>query len=93
MNLESILKIIKQRLSEPENYNSQRSLLKSSWRDNMCEFKVILNGKEVWSDVIYAKADGNKVILRDVAGQSKEFKNCKIVEVDVNATKLVLAGA
>ncbi|MBS7607806.1 MAG: CooT family nickel-binding protein [Candidatus Bathyarchaeia archaeon] len=59
----------------------------------MCEFKVILNGKEVWSDVIYAKADGNKVILRDVAGQSKEFKNCKIVEVDVNATKLVLAGA
>lgn len=59
----------------------------------MCEFKVILNGREVWDDVIYAKAEGNKVILKDVAGQSKEFKNCKIVEVDVNATKLVLASA
>ncbi|MEM2440396.1 MAG: CooT family nickel-binding protein [Candidatus Bathyarchaeia archaeon] len=57
----------------------------------MCEFKVILNGKEVWNDVVYAKAEDNKVILRDVAGQSKEFKNCKIVEVDVNATRLVLA--
>jgi len=58
----------------------------------MCEFKVILNGKEVWNDVVYAKVDGNKVILKDVAGQLKEFKNCKIMEVDVNATKLVLAG-
>jgi len=59
----------------------------------MCEFKVILNGKEVWNDVVYAKVEGGKVILRDVAGQSKEFKNCKIIEVDVNATKLVLAGS
>jgi predicted RNA-binding protein len=58
----------------------------------MCEFKVILNGKEVWNDVVYAKVDGNKVILKDVAGQLKEFKNCKIMEVDVNATRLVLAG-
>lgn len=58
----------------------------------MCEFRVILNGKEIWSDVVYAKAEGNKIILKDVAGQSKEFKNCKIIEVDVNATRLVLAG-
>jgi len=58
----------------------------------MCEFKVILNGKEVWNDVVYAKVDGNKVILKDVAGQLKEFENCKIMEVDVNATRLVLAG-
>lgn len=58
----------------------------------MCEFKVILNGEEVWNDVVYAKAEGNKVILRDVAGRSKEFRNCKIIEVDVNATRLVLAG-
>ncbi|MCS7124820.1 MAG: CooT family nickel-binding protein [Candidatus Bathyarchaeota archaeon] len=59
----------------------------------MCEFKVILNGKEVWNDVVYAKVEGNKVILKDVAGQSKEFKNCKIIEVDVNTTRLVLAGS
>lgn len=61
--------------------------------ENMCEFKVILNGKEVWNDVVYAKAEGNKIILKDVAGQSKEFKNCKIVEVDVNTTRLVLASS
>lgn len=59
----------------------------------MCEFKVILDGKEVWNDVVYAKTEDGKVIAKDVAGQLKEFKNCKIVEVDVNATKLVLAGS
>jgi len=57
----------------------------------MCEFKVILNGKEVWDDVVYAKAEGGKVTVRDVSGQTKEFKNCKIIEVDVNTTRLVLA--
>jgi predicted RNA-binding protein len=57
----------------------------------MCEFKVILNGKEVWSDVVYAKAEGGKVTVRDVSGQTREFKNCKIIEVDVNNTRLVLA--
>lgn len=59
----------------------------------MCEFKVILNGKEVWNDVVYAKAERGKVIVKDVAGQSKEFKNCRIIEVDVNTTRLVLAGS
>lgn len=59
----------------------------------MCEFKVILNGKEVWNDVVYAKAETEKVIVKDVAGQSKEFKNCKIIEVDVNTTRLVLGGS
>jgi len=57
----------------------------------MCEFKVILNGKEVWNDVVYAKAESGKVTVRDVSGQTKEFKNCKIIEVDVNSTRLVLA--
>ncbi len=57
----------------------------------MCEFKVILNEKEVWNDVVYAKAEGGKIILKDVSGQTREFKNCKIVEVDVNTTRLVLA--
>ncbi|MGQ9538923.1 MAG: CooT family nickel-binding protein [Candidatus Bathycorpusculaceae bacterium] len=59
----------------------------------MCEFKVILNGKEVWNDVVYAKAETGKVIVKDVVGQSKEFKNCKILEVDVNTTRLVLGGS
>lgn len=59
----------------------------------MCEFKVILNGKEVFNDVVYAKAEGGKVLVKDVAGQTKEFKNCRIIEVDVNTTRLVLAAS
>jgi len=59
----------------------------------MCEFKVILNGKEVFKDVVYAKVENGTVIVRDVIGESREFRNCKIVEVDVNKTKLVLSPA
>jgi predicted RNA-binding protein len=58
----------------------------------MCEFKVILNGREVWNDVVYAKVENGKVMLRNVAGEMKEFRNCKIIEVDVNTTRLVLAS-
>jgi len=57
----------------------------------MCEFKVILDGKTVFKDVIYAKTESNKVIVKDVLGESKEFRNCKITEVDVNSTRLVLS--
>jgi len=59
----------------------------------MCEFKVILDGKEVFKDVVYAKVESNNVIVKDAIGKSKEFKNCKIIEVDVNATRLVLSHA
>lgn len=59
----------------------------------MCEFKVILNGKEVFKDVVCAKVENETVTVRDVIGESKEFRNCKIVEVDVNTTKLVLSKA
>lgn len=57
----------------------------------MCEFNVILNGKTVFKDVIYAKAESNNVVLKNVLGEAKEFRNCKIIEVDVNATRLVLS--
>ncbi|MGB9853596.1 MAG: CooT family nickel-binding protein [Candidatus Bathyarchaeales archaeon] len=57
----------------------------------MCEFKVILNGKEVFKDVVYAKVENGTVIVRDVIGESGEFRNCKIAEVDVNKTRLVLS--
>ncbi|HYB68398.1 MAG TPA: CooT family nickel-binding protein [Candidatus Acidoferrales bacterium] len=57
----------------------------------MCEFTVILDGKEVFKDVVYAKMEGGKVILRDVLGESMQFSNCRIAEVDVNSTRLVLS--
>ena len=57
----------------------------------MCEFNVILNGKIQFKDVVYAKVEGNNVTVKNILGEAKEFKNCKITEVDVNATRLVLA--
>ena len=56
----------------------------------MCEFNVIFNGKNQFKDVVYAKVNGNNVIAKNVLGETKEFKNCTISEVDVNSTKLVL---
>ena len=58
----------------------------------MCEFDIILNGKVEFKDVIYVKVEGDKVTVKNILGEAKEFKNCKIVEVDVNLTRLVLSA-
>ena len=55
----------------------------------MCEFKVMINGKTVFKDAVYAKSDGNRVIVKDILGDVKEFQNYKIIEVNIN-TKLKL---
>jgi predicted RNA-binding protein len=57
----------------------------------MCEFDIILNGKVQFKDVIYVKVEDDNVTVKNILGEGKEFKNCKIVEVDVNSTRLVLA--
>jgi predicted RNA-binding protein len=58
----------------------------------MCEFEVSLKEKTVFKDAVYAKADGNKVIVKDVLGTSKVFENCKITEVDVGSERMVLSS-
>jgi len=58
----------------------------------MCEFKVFLDGDVVFKDAIYAKTESNNIVVRDVLGESRKFKNCKIVEVDVSSTRLVLSS-
>lgn len=58
----------------------------------MCEFNVILDGETVFKDTIYAKTHGDGVIIKDVLGKTKEFNGCRIVEVDVNSARLVLAN-
>jgi predicted RNA-binding protein len=68
------------------------SHLNSSRERKMCEFNVILNGKTVFKDVVYAKTENNSVTVKSILGEAKEFKNCKITEVDVNATRLVLTA-
>jgi predicted RNA-binding protein len=57
----------------------------------MCEFNVILNGTVQFRDVIFAKVDGLNVTVRNILGEAKEFKNCRIVDVDVPNTRLVLS--
>ena len=57
----------------------------------MCEFNVILNGKIQFKDVIYVKVEADKVAVKNILGEGKEFANCKIVEVDVPNARLVLS--
>ncbi|MDR0319055.1 MAG: CooT family nickel-binding protein [Nitrososphaerota archaeon] len=56
----------------------------------MCEFTIIFDGQKVFSDVIYAKVEGNTVTVKNIIGDSKEYQNVKITEIDVTTTRLVL---
>lgn len=58
----------------------------------MCELNVILDGKVQLKDVIYAQVDGNRVIVKNIIGEVKEFNNVRISEVDVTTTRLVLVA-
>ncbi|MFQ6064297.1 MAG: CooT family nickel-binding protein [Candidatus Bathyarchaeia archaeon] len=57
----------------------------------MCEFTVFLEGEKVFEDVIYAKAEGWRVTLKDVLGVSRVLENCRITEIDVSSERLVLS--
>jgi len=57
----------------------------------MCELKVIVENEVAFENVIYAKATGNKVVVRDVLGKSREFKNHQITEVNISKEQLVLS--
>ncbi|TRO47315.1 CooT family nickel-binding protein [Candidatus Bathyarchaeota archaeon] len=59
----------------------------------MCEFNIILDGEILFKDAVYAKTEGNNVTVKNVLGEAREFKNCKITEVNVNTTRLILTAA
>ena len=59
----------------------------------MCEFSVSLQDKTVFRDAVYAKAEGNKVTVKNILGISKSFEDCTIQEVDVQSERLVLQTA
>ena len=59
----------------------------------MCEFNVFFDGEKVFEDVIYAKSEAGKVVLKDILGVSKKFQNCVIAEVNVISEKLILSRA
>jgi predicted RNA-binding protein len=57
----------------------------------MCELKVVVNEKRVFENTIYAKENGNNVVVKDVLGKSMEFKNHSIVEVNIAKEQLTLS--
>jgi predicted RNA-binding protein len=58
----------------------------------LCEFTVILDGQEVFKEAVHVKIKDRGAVVTDALGQSKEFKSCKITEVDVNSTRLILSS-
>jgi len=57
----------------------------------MCEFKVFLNGEKVFEEAVYARTMEGDVVLRDILGEQKVFKDCYLKEVDVASEKLTLS--
>lgn len=49
-----------------ETYNLTKPQIYSFEEKRMCEFTVILNGKTVFKDVVYAKMEKDSVILKNV---------------------------
>ena len=57
----------------------------------MCELKVIIENEVKFENAIYAKKIENKVTVSDIFGKSMEFKNYKIIEVDISKEQLTLS--
>ena len=58
----------------------------------MCEFNVIINNKIESRDVIYSKVEDEIVTVKNILGQTQQFKGYKIIEIDVPNTRLVLSA-
>ena len=57
----------------------------------MCEFKVLINGKIMFRDAVYAQSNGQKIIVKDILGDSQEFQHYTISEVNVKTQQLILS--
>lgn len=58
----------------------------------MCEFKVFLDSKKVAEDIIYARVEDTRVILKDILGKLTVLDEAKIDEVNVISTQLILSS-
>ena len=50
-----------------------------------------MDGEKVFEDAVYLKVVEDCIFLKDVLGRSKEIRNSRIIEVDVNSERLVIA--
>ena len=53
--------------------------------------KVVINKNLVFKNAIYATTAGNNVVVQDIMGASKEFKNHTIKEVNITKEQLILS--
>jgi predicted RNA-binding protein len=60
-------------------------------REEMCELKVIIDKALVFENAVYATTTGNSVVVKDIMGKSKEFKNYTITEVNITKEQLLLS--
>lgn len=60
----------------------------------MCEFRVFLKKEDqeetVAEDIVYAKAGNRSIVLKNVLGNQVRIDDAEILEVDVEAERLVL---
>ena len=57
----------------------------------MCELKIIIEGKVVFENAVYAKDVGDRVVVKDILGKTMEFKSHGITEVNITTESLILA--
>ena len=57
----------------------------------MCELKVVINKNVVFENAIYATTAGNNVVVQDMMGTAKEFKNHIITEINITKEQLILS--
>ena len=58
----------------------------------MCELKVMIKGKVVFENEIYAKNVEDRVVLKDILGKTMEFKNHAVTEVNITKESLTLTS-
>ncbi|MFC1488003.1 CooT family nickel-binding protein [Thermoproteota archaeon] len=59
----------------------------------MCELKIVVDEAVVFENVVYAINVENKVVVKDILGNSKEFENHVITEVNIPKEQLILSPA
>ena len=58
----------------------------------MCELKVMVDKNVVFENAIYATTTENSVVVKDIMGKSKEFKNHAIKEINITNEQLILSS-
>ncbi|RLE50733.1 MAG: hypothetical protein DRJ31_00130 [Candidatus Methanomethylicota archaeon] len=57
----------------------------------MCEFKVYVNGMEMFKDIVEVSYFGDKLILTDILGERRELDSSMVVKVSVQNETLEIS--